>query len=584
MTTTEPGATVSYDVVILGNHLATGLLATVLAKQDLRVLLVGSPDDTVLPSGDSTVPYTTAVLHLLAERFDVPEIASFAHFEDLPEQVRRNSGIKKSLAFLHHTAGRGHDPAHAVQFHVPGEHSEWHLYRPVVDEYARELAVSYGASVLPDRASATEVRLASDAVHLTFGGGQTATARFVVDACGADSPLRAVTGDGDPGTLTLRSRMMHAYLRDVRKFEECSRLTDYHRATAWSRGTVHHLFDGGWIQVVDFRNHHDAVNDLCSVTVGLDPDRFDDLPAGPEEAFRALVARFPSLAEQFASAAVQGDWTTSPSWQRRAAVTHGPRWFAMERSACRTDEFLSRDVTMTAEVVHALGAALPRAVRDEQAAGAALAEVAAFQDALIEFNDQMLAAARTACGSFALWNAYSRVWLLWQILAHLSLKRATNDAVAAGTWDPVEQFADGGLWFRTPDGLRQMLDWFFGVFARVRDGGLGQTEAADMIFRELRRARFVPPLYRFGDPDARYYHFTKARRLLMVAWVMTVAPADFKRLLTKDNVTGRRDDAPVPTPARGPVPAGDGRVETNGDGRADGSAAGAPGVTQPGRR
>ncbi|MET8524213.1 hypothetical protein [Micromonospora sp. NPDC005172] len=582
MTTTEPDAPVMYDVVILGSHLATGLLATVLAKQDLRVLLVGSPDDTVLPSGDSTVPYTTAVLHLLAERFDVPEIASFAAFEDLPEPVRRSSGIKKSLAFLHHTAGRRHDPAHAVQFHVPGEHSEWHLYRPVVDEYARELAVRYGASVLAEKASTTEVRLAPDAVHLAFASGETASARFVVDACGEESPLRAASADGDPGTLLLRSRMMHAYLRDVRKFEECSRLSDYHRATIWSRGTVHHLFDGGWIQVVDFRNHDDAANDLCSVTVGLDHDRFGELPADPDAAFRALVAPFPSLAEQFASATAEGGWTTSAQWQRRAALTHGPRWFAMERSACRTDEFLSRDVTMTAEVVHALGAALPRAVRDEQAAGAVLAEAAAFQDALIDFNDQMLAAARTAAGSFALWNAYSRVWLLWQILAHLSLKRATNDARAAGTWEPVERFADGGLWFRTPDGLRQMLDWFFEVFARVRDGGLRQAQAADMIFRELRRARFVPPLYRFGDPNARYYHFTMPRRLLMVAWVMTVAPADFKRLLTKDNVTGRRDDAPSPVRER--ASADDGRLAAHDDGLADGSAAGAPGVTQPGRR
>ncbi|MGC4768285.1 NAD(P)/FAD-dependent oxidoreductase [Micromonospora sp. DT44] len=582
MTTIEPDAPVSYDVVILGSHLATGLLATVLAKQDLRVLLVGSPDDTVLPSGDSTVPYTTAVLHLLAERFDVPEIASFAHFEDLPDAVRRTSGIKKSLAFLHHTAGRRHDPAHAVQFHVPGEHSEWHLYRPVVDGYARELAVRYGASVLPERASTTEVRLDPEAVHLTFGSGRTVTARFVVDACDQESPLRAATAEGDPRPLLLRSKMMHAYLRGVRPFEECSRLADYQRATTWSRGTVHHLFDGGWIQVVDFRNHDDAASDLCSVTVGLDHDRFDDLPADPDAAFRALVAPFPSLAEQFASATAEGGWTTSPHWQRRAAVTHGPRWFAMELSACRTDEFLSRDVTMTAEMVHALGAALPRALRDEPATGVVLAEAAAFQDALIEFNDQILAAARTAVGSFALWNAYSRVWLLWQILGHLSLKRATNDALAAGTWDPVERFADGGLWFRTPDGLRQMLDWFFEVFARVRAGGLRQAEAADMIFRELRRARFVPPLYRFGDPNARYYHFTMPRRLLMVAWVMTVAPADFKRLLTKDNVTGRRDDATSPT--RGRASVDDERLAAHDVERADGSAADAPGVTQPGRR
>jgi FADH2 O2-dependent halogenase len=65
--------------------------------------------------------------------------------------------------------------------------------------------------------------------------------------------------------------------------------------------------------------------------------------------------------------------------------------------------------------------------------------------------------------------------------------------------------------------------------------------AAGRIFARLRRERFVPPLYAFGDPEARYYYyyyyFTRARRLRMLLWAKTTAPADFRRLLTADNVT-----------------------------------------------
>ncbi|GFJ91626.1 hypothetical protein Prum_052680 [Phytohabitans rumicis] len=120
MSTPVADPTTPYDVAIVGGHLTPALLAAVLARQGVRVLLVDGPDRGTEPGGDSTVPYTTAVYQLLAERFDVPEIAAFAHFVDLPERVRRVSGIKKSLAFLHHTPGRRHDPAHTVQFHVPG--------------------------------------------------------------------------------------------------------------------------------------------------------------------------------------------------------------------------------------------------------------------------------------------------------------------------------------------------------------------------------------------------------------------------------------------------------------------------------
>src|SRR5207253_3255143 len=147
----------------------------------------------------------------------------------------------------------------------------------------------------------------------------------------------------------LRSRVLSTHMVGVKPFEDCVRLADYKTATPFSRGTTHHLFDGGWIQVVDFGNHEGSSNTLCGVTVGL---------------------------------------------------------------------------------VHALAAALLKVVAGEAVAEKEFARVAGFQDALIDFNDQMLAAARTAAKDFRLWNAYSRVWLLWQILAHLSLKRATLEAAA----------------------------------------------------------------------------------------------------------------------------------------------------------
>jgi tetracycline 7-halogenase / FADH2 O2-dependent halogenase len=339
----------------------------------------------------------------------------------------------------------------------------------------------------------------------------------------------------------LRSRVLSTHMVGVKPFEDCVRLADYKTATPFSRGTTHHLFDGGWIQVVDFGNHEGSSNTLCGVTVGLEAGR-RDLPADPEEAFRTLVARYPSIAEQFADAVASRAWAGDDPWQRTTAVTYGPAWFALERSACRTDEFLSRDVTVAVEVVHALAAALLKVVAGEAVAEKEFARVAGFQDALIDFNDQMLAAARTAAKDFRLWNAYSRVWLLWQILAHLSLKRATLEAAAepGGDWAAVQRTEGGALWFRTPAGLAELLEWFFDQFARVRAREASPGPTSDAIFRTLRRSRFVPPLYRFGDPGARYYHFTLPRRLLMLAWVKTVAPADWRLLLSRDNVTGRR--------------------------------------------
>jgi tetracycline 7-halogenase / FADH2 O2-dependent halogenase len=530
------------DVAVLGGHLTAGLLGAVLARQGLRVLLVGAPGDGTEPAGETTVPYTAEVFLLLAKRFQVPEIAAFGLFPELPERIRASSGVKDSLGFVYHRAGREPAPDETVQFNVPGEHCEWHLDRPSVDRYALELARRYGAVAVPDGALLADARTGPDGAWVRTGDGREYRARYLVDCAGPGSPLLARTGDDPRPRLRHRSRVYAARMASVTPWERLGRATGG-RFAPWSRGTVHHLFDGGWVQLVHFGNHKEGRNRDTGVTLSLDPDRAAalGLPEDPEAAFRAVVGRFPGLRRQFAGARTVGGWTAEPLYQRTAARTHGERWFALERSAGRNDMFLSRDVTMGAEMVHALAPALIDAVRQDRVAGRPaepFARVARFQDALAAYNDDLLTAARTACGDFRLWNAFSRVWLLWQILAALSLKRARLDCEAAGgDWSAVEDFERGGIWFHVPDGLRELIGRALSAIEDVRRGGADPGRAADRIFADLRRAPFVPPLYAFGDPDARVYRFTLPKRLRMLVWVKTAAPADFRRLLTLDNVT-----------------------------------------------
>ena len=110
-----------YDVAVLGGTMAGGLLAAVLARQGVRVLVVPGAEDRSEPSGETTVPYTAEVFLLLAKRFDIPEIAAFGLFPDLPADVRRDSGVKKSLGFLYHRVGRPQSPEESIQFNVPGD-------------------------------------------------------------------------------------------------------------------------------------------------------------------------------------------------------------------------------------------------------------------------------------------------------------------------------------------------------------------------------------------------------------------------------------------------------------------------------
>jgi hypothetical protein len=163
----DPGD--KYDVAILGSHLASSLLAAVIARHGLRVLLVDGPADTTQAAGETTVPYTAEVFFTLAKRFDVPE--------------------KRSLGFVYHQRDTEQNPRYALQFNVPGEHSEWHPYRPDVDEHARRIATARGTATIRNRPAVRDVVVGRDEVAVLTTNGRRYRARYVVDALGPDSPL-----------------------------------------------------------------------------------------------------------------------------------------------------------------------------------------------------------------------------------------------------------------------------------------------------------------------------------------------------------------------------------------------------------
>jgi FADH2 O2-dependent halogenase len=194
---------------------------------------------------------------------------------------------------------------------------------------------------------------------------------------------------------------------------------------------------------------------------------------------------------------------------------------------------------MSLEVLHATAAGLLDVVRRRDWLGEGMDTAARFQLDLFDCHDRFIAAGRTATVDFRLWNAYLRTWLLWSILSALSLKRARMDAEAGtgpGRWAPVERFDRGEFWYQVPSGLPELLDESLTDVEAVRRGA-NPDDAADRIRDRLREAPFVPPLFKFGDLGARYYEFTRGRRLRMLLWTKTAAPADFRRLLTADNVT-----------------------------------------------
>jgi FADH2 O2-dependent halogenase len=328
--------------------------------------------------------------------------------------------------------------------------------------------------------------------------------------------------------------VLTAHLRGVRPLER--RVDPGKGGTPWTGGTTQVVFPGGWIQLVPFGDQRSGEASLTSVAVSLDAKQWPQRSASAEDDFQELVRRFPDLEWQFGEATVVRPWTSSDAWQYGATAGAGEGFVVLERAAERCDFTLSRDVTLTAELVHEAAAHLISAAHSGDWSVEHFRGLESFQTSLIEHGDRLLRTALTATSDFRLWNAFCRVWLLHSMFAALSLKRARNDALARpghpDQWRELERRPGAGLWFPVYPGFVALFDDMERLTRQVADGRLAPGVAAERIFGQLRGASFIPPLFAFGDPDDRYYNFTPLKRIKVLLWAKRRAPYMVQRVLT----------------------------------------------------
>ena len=135
-----------YDVAILGAGMAGGMLGAVLARNGVKVLLIDAGTHPRFAVGESTIPYTSSMTKIIAERYQVPEIEPLASFKGIHDKVSPMCGRKQNFGFVYHREGRPQDPEEINQLVIPEwQRTECHLFRQDTDTYLFNVAVSYGA-------------------------------------------------------------------------------------------------------------------------------------------------------------------------------------------------------------------------------------------------------------------------------------------------------------------------------------------------------------------------------------------------------------------------------------------------------
>ncbi|MER6632162.1 tryptophan 7-halogenase [Streptomyces sp. NPDC000987] len=518
----NPSGRADHDVAILGAGIAGSVLAAILSRNGVKTVLIDAGTHPRFAVGESTIPYTSVMLRILAARYRVPEIAHLSHFSTMRSKVSSNSGQKRNFGFVYHREGQKQDPHEINQFVIPVALStESHMFRQDVDAYMYNVALSYGTTGrLATRV--TDVAIDGSGVTLAVDNGPDIRARYIVDAGGHNSPLAHKFGlrDEVPQQRT-HSRTLFTHMIGVRPYDDCPAAQGHDNPSPWHEGTLHHIFDGGWLWVIPFDNHKGATNRLCSVGLTLDPRRHPKTDTPPEQEFARFLERFPAIAPQFKNATAARPWVSTGRLQYSSKRIVGDRFCLTSHAAGFVDALYSRGLTNTTDVVNSLAWRLIEAARDDDFSAERFAHVETLQQGLVRAHDDVVGSSFTSFRDYGMWNATFRMWALGTVLGTLNAQDALVRFQRTGDhmiWRELEAQPHPGALFPASVGFNKITDAAWSACRDVEAGLMTPDRATGELFDLLQDDGYAPPPFGLHDPENRFYNPNPPRMLRTMHW------------------------------------------------------------------
>jgi FADH2 O2-dependent halogenase len=303
--------------------------------------------------GESSTPLSNLLLEELTLRYDLPALTPLAKWGSWQRAYPEVAcGLKRGFTFHHHTLGAtaAPDALRRDQLLVAASPhdaiADTHWYRADFDHLlvreAERNGVVYLDQVKLDRMldDNTGVRLEGK----RNGEDVTFRAKFLVDATGPRGFLHHALRlserelPGYPHTQALYSHFSGVGRLGEGGGSRTNELPPYPIDDA----AVHHVFDGGWIWVLQFSNG------ITSAGVAATDELATRLSlADGAEAWGRLLELIPALREQFAVAQAVRPFTHIPRMSFRSAEIAGSKWALLPSAAGFVDPLLSTGFPLT---------------------------------------------------------------------------------------------------------------------------------------------------------------------------------------------------------------------------------------------
>jgi len=382
----------TYDIVVVGSGFGGSLLAMIAHQLGRSVILLEKNKHPRFAIGESSTPLSNILLQSLATRYDLPGIAPLSKWGTWQQTYPHVAcGLKRGFTFYHHALGMagGSDPEHQRQLLVAASPhdriADTHWYRAEVDHLfvkeAQNIGVQYldGITLRSVSESEKEIRLEGRRDNEDF----SVRASFVVDATGPRGFLHhALALQESPLASFPSTQALFSHFSGAGRFAD--QLSDHGSERPpypVDDAAVHHIFDGGWIWVLQFNNR------ITSAGIAATDELAGRLRLSEgAAAWQRLLDLIPALKNQFANSQAVQPFTYMARVSFRSNAVAGKRWALLPSAAGFVDPLLSTGFPLTLLGVSRLAEIIERDWDQREFA-------ASLQSYASQTDDELLAAA-----------------------------------------------------------------------------------------------------------------------------------------------------------------------------------------------
>ena len=508
----------------------------ILAKNDLDVLMIEAKKHPRFAIGEAMLPLSAVWMWIVGEYFDIPEINYLSDANKVVDNITSSCGVKHSVGFVYHEQNQPFRGEHAHQL-VPPEmpfYKESHLVREHIDHYLVQSAETYGVEYV-DETPITDVELNEESVTVTTTQ-ETVSGAFFIDATGGNSILAEKMGYRDETPdLETNTRAIFTHIQGLEPFDDLLDDEDHPGQTnQLHEGTLHHVFDGGWMWVIPFDNFERSEETKASVGLMLDRDAYPrDETLDAEEEFYEIISAYPDIERHLGPVEPVMPWIRTDRLQRSSSRSTGHRHLLTNHTYGFVDPLYSQGLIHTFESVFKSTNLLLEAFEEDDFSVDRFTPIDDLHRKQLATADRLVSNGYKSTREFELWNAWTQVILAESVLPDLYIQRYCLKYLTSGDTAEFDHLldetrpGDDAPFAAEKDVL---LERSSDALDAYMAGEMSANQAAQPILGEMEQADWLPGcVYGWGNEEERHIDFADPEvTAKLLTWGQTDAPAHIR--------------------------------------------------------